>query len=78
MRTQKKKTPNTIDATNYIPVICNDPFHPGSLTTVYIDPNSVTSAQYLGESEKGSVVRLFYNNGLAEDVYDVYNSFVQR
>lgn len=59
-------------------MISNDPFHPGSLTTVYIDPNSVTSARYLGEGEQGSVVRLFYNNGLAEDVYDVYNSFVQR
>ena len=64
-----------IDATKYVCVTANDPFHPGALARLLIDPASVTSAQFMGygdlDGTKCPVVRLFYENGLAEDVFDV-------
>jgi hypothetical protein len=56
-------------------IVANDPFHPGQLRNLLIDPASVTSAQFMGygdlDGSKCPVVRLFYENGLAEDVFDV-------
>lgn len=64
-----------IDATKYVSVVANDPFHPGQLRNLLIDPASTTSTQFMGygdlDGTKCPVVRLFYENGLAEDVYDV-------
>ena len=64
-----------IDATKYVGIVANDPFHPGQLRSLLIDPASVTSAQFMGygdlDNTKCPVVRLFYENGLAEDVFDV-------
>ena len=56
-------------------IVANDPFHPGQLRNVLIDPASTPSAKLMGygdlDGTKCPVVRLFYENGLAEDVYDV-------
>lgn len=64
-----------IDATGYKLIVANDPFHPGQLAELLIDPASVTSAQPLGygvlDDVQTPVVRLFYENGQAEDVFDV-------
>jgi len=58
-----------------VSIVANDPFHPGQLVKLLIDPASTTSAQLMGygdlDGTKCPVVRLFYENGLAEDVYDV-------
>lgn len=64
-----------IDATKYVNIVANDPFHPGQLRNLLIDPASVTSAQFMGygdlDNAKCPIVRLFYENGLTEDVFDV-------
>ena len=61
----------TIDATQYVGIVANDSFHPGRLHSLLIDPASVTSAQFMGygdlDGTKCPVVRLFYENGLAEN-----------
>ena len=64
-----------IDATGYVLIVANDPFHPGQLAELLIDPASVTSSQQMGygvlDNVQTPVVRLFYENGQAEDVFDV-------
>ena len=64
-----------IDATGYRLIVANDPFHPGQLAELLIDPASVTSAQFMGygnlDEVQVPVMRLFYENGQAEDVFDV-------
>ena len=64
-----------MDATKYVSVVANSPLHPGELGTLLIDPASVTSSQVMGygnlDNAQVPVVRLFYENGLAEDVFDV-------
>lgn len=56
-------------------IVANDPFHPGQLAELLIDPASVTSAQLMGygnlDGVQVPIVRLFYENGPAEDVFDV-------
>ena len=56
-------------------VVANDPFHPGQLAELLMDPESVTSAQFMGygnlDGVQIPVMRLFYENGQAEDVFDV-------
>jgi hypothetical protein len=56
-------------------IVASDPFHPGALARLLIDPASITSAQFMGygvlDEVQTPVVRLFYENGLAEDVFDV-------
>jgi hypothetical protein len=56
-------------------IVANDPFHPGQLVSLLIDPASVTSSQQMGygvlDNSRTPVVRLFYENGQAEDVFDV-------
>ena len=56
-------------------VVANDPFHPGQLIQLLMDPESVTSAQFMGygvlDEVQTPVMRLFYENGQAEDVFDV-------
>ena len=73
--TQNNDDVIVIDATQYVGIVANDPFHPGTLVSLLIDPASVTSAQFMGygdlDETKCPVVRLFYENGLAEDVFDV-------
>lgn len=73
-----QKTQNndiTLDLTEYVSVVANDPFSPGHVCRVGIDPKSVTSAQLMGygtlDDAKVPIVRLTYNNGLTEDVFDV-------
>lgn len=64
-----------VDATNYVGIVANDPFHPGQLRTILIDPEEITSAQQMGygvlDNNKTPIVRLIYRNGQAEDVFDV-------
>ncbi len=64
-----------IDASGYRLIVANDPFHPGQLAELLIDPASVTSAQLMGygnlDGVQVPIVRLFYENGPAEDVFDV-------
>ena len=73
--TQNNDDVIVIDATQYVGIVANDPFHPGRLHSLLIDPASVTSAQFMGygdlDGTKCPVVRLFYENGSAEDVFDV-------
>lgn len=73
--TQNNDDVIVIDATKYVCIVCNDPFHPGALHTVLIDPASVTSSQMMGYGEldgtSSPVVRLIYENGMTEDVFDV-------
>lgn len=64
-----------VDATGYKLIVANDPFHPGQLAELLIDPASVTSSQMMGygvlDEVQTPVVRLFYENGQTEDVFDV-------
>jgi len=64
-----------IDATQYKLIVANAPFHPGQLAQLLIDPASVTSSQMMGygvyEDSRTPIVRLFYENGQTEDVFDV-------
>ena len=63
-----------IDTTNYKLVVANDPFHPGQLIKLLIDPDSVESAQVIGygglDGVQTPIVRLFYKNGTVEEVFD--------
>ena len=63
-----------IDATNYKLVVANDPFHPGQLINLLIDPDSIESAQVIGygnlDNVRTPIVRLFYKNGTVEEVFD--------
>lgn len=60
-------------------IIANDPFHPGQLVNLLIDPQEITSAQLMGygtlDNAKVPIVRLTYKNGLAEDVFDVWHNW---
>lgn len=72
----------TIDTSSYIAVVANDPFHPGRFVTLYMDANEVASAQMMGygnlDGRQVPVVRVFYNNGTAEDVFDAYGRLLER
>ena len=57
----------------------NDPFHPGQLVNLLIEAEEITSAQLMGygvlENSRTPIVRLFYKNGMAEDVFDVWHNW---
>ena len=65
-----------------MPIVHNDPFHPGELRTVLIDPNEIASGQMMGYGvlygKDTPVVRLIYKNGTAEDVFDAYGQLLER
>jgi hypothetical protein len=54
-----------------------DPFHPGQLVKVYEDAAQIASAQLMGygvlDGINTPVVRLFYDNGSARDVFDAWH-----
>ena len=60
----------TIDATQYVGIVANDPFHPGRLHSLLIDPASVTSAQFMGYGDLDGT-KCPVENGLAENVFDM-------
>ena len=71
-----------IDATAYVSVVANDPFHPGQLLSLLIDASDVVSAQLMGygvlDNVRTPVVRLIYENGQAEDVYDTGHTWAAQ
>ena len=43
--------------------------------TLYFDPSEIAQCQYLGHTDaQQPVYRLFYKNGLAEDMIDAYGA----
>jgi hypothetical protein len=78
--TKQKQTQNStceeiITFENYVNVIANDPFSPGHVCMVGIDPESITSVKSMGygnlDNTQVPIVRLTYKNGWTEDVLDV-------
>lgn len=59
--------------------MANDPFHPGQLVKLLIEMEEITSAQLMGygvlDDVRTPIVRLFYQNGTAEDVFDVWHNW---
>ena len=59
--------------------MANDPFHPGQLVNLLIEAKEITSAQLMGygvlDNVRTPIVRLFYKNGTAEDVFDVWHNW---
>lgn len=59
--------------------MANDPFHPGQLVNLLIDKEEITSTQLMGygmlDNSRMPIVRLFYKNGMAEDVFDVWRNW---
>ena len=59
--------------------MANDPFHPGQLVNLLIEKEEITSTQLMGYGSLDGVhtpiVRLFYKNGAAEDVFDVWHNW---
>ena len=59
--------------------MANDSFHPGQLVKLLIETKEITSAQLMGygtlDNAKVPIVRLFYKNGTAEDVFDVWHNW---
>ena len=64
-----------VDATKYKLVVANDPFHPGQLIKLLIDPHSIESAQVIGygdlDNVRTPIVRIFYKNGTVEEAFDI-------
>lgn len=70
--TKQKQTQNStceeiITFENYVNVIANDPFSPGHVCMVGIDPKSTTSVKFMGygnlDNTQVPIVRLTYKNG---------------
>ena len=59
--------------------MANDSFHPGQLVKLLIEAKEITSAQLMGygglNGVQTPIVRLFYKNGAAEDVFDVWHNW---
>ena len=59
--------------------MANDPFHPGQLVNLLIEKEEITSTQLMGygmlDNSRMPIVRLFYKNGAAEDVFDVWHNW---
>lgn len=70
--TKQKQTQNStceeiITFENYVNVIANDPFSPGHVCMIGIDPKSTTSVKFMGygnlDNTQVPIVRLTYKNG---------------
>ena len=59
--------------------MANDSFHPGQLVNLLIEAEEITSTQLMGygvlDNVRTPIVRLFYKNGTAEDVFDVWHNW---
>lgn len=67
--------PQTENNIEYVKYVAGDHFHPGRAVTIITDKNDITSAQFMGygvlDDVQTPVVRLQFNNGSTEDVFDV-------
>lgn len=74
-KTQSSTCEEIITFENYVNVIANDPFSPGHVCMIGIDPKSTTSVKFMGygnlDNTQVPIVRLTYKNGWTEDVLDV-------
>lgn len=66
-----------VDATKYVPIVANDPFHPGQLAKVLIDPEQIASVAEIGygvlDNVRTPIVQLNYMDGQSEQVFDAHH-----